>query len=54
MELERCPFCGGAAEMKTVARPFRHGWVGCRKCGVVIQWRYDPAPAIEKWNRRAE
>lgn len=29
-----------------------HGWVGCPKCGLYIQWKRDPAYAEMKWNRR--
>ena len=53
-DLKNCPFCGKDGEIKDVAKPFRHGWVGCKDCGVVIQWKYTPANAIAIWNRRSD
>lgn len=52
-ELENCPCCGGAGEVKDVQGKFRHGWVGCPNCGLYINWAHDPQAAIAKWNRRA-
>lgn len=63
-KLKPCPFCGGDADMVTVARaecPYRphEVFVSCNMCGVktpVIVVRpeycaYDKA--VEAWNRRA-
>lgn len=53
-KVRSCPCCGGKAEVKSFNGMFVHGWVGCRACGLYIQWKADPAGAIAKWNRRAE
>ena len=52
VKLEMCPHCGGAGEIKDIPKPFRHGWVGCHRCGIIKQWTYSPKEAIERWNRR--
>ena len=59
MELKPCPFCGGAAEVKSSHVPtaggsksYMRGWVGCTRCGVYMQWNHDPAGTVRKWNQR--
>jgi hypothetical protein len=51
--IENCPHCGGPGKLKDIPKPFRHGWVGCPECHCYIDWKYTPADAIAKWNRRA-
>ncbi len=53
-ELEACPLCGQAAEVKSFKGMFQHGWVGCPSCSCYIQWSHDPDGAIKKWNKRVE
>ena len=53
-DLSPCPFCGEGAVMKDIPTPFRHGWVGCPKCGVMKQWKQSPAAAVKVWNRRTQ
>ena len=53
-EIEKCPFCGGEAQLKTIQTPFAHGWVGCPSCKIYKQWQHSPKEAIERWNRRKE
>ena len=49
----RCPCCGGPGTVKSYnGRYFKQGWVGCRACGLMIQWKVSPEEAILKWNRR--
>ena len=58
MEMQSCPFCGGAGQVKIIRQPtsggksFMRGWVGCPQCGAYMQWTHDPAGAIRKWNCR--
>lgn len=47
-----CPLCGGEATSKHIQQPFPHGNVGCKACGLYIQWKVSPAGAVAKWNRR--
>ena len=50
--LEPCPHCGAPAKIKDLLKPYRHGWVGCDKCGIMKQWTYSPVEAVNIWNRR--
>ena len=52
MEIARCPHCGGEGQIKTVHKPFTHGWVGCPECRCYIQWNHDSTPAVKTWNAR--
>jgi len=52
IKLSSCPFCGGAGEIKDIAKPYRHGWVGCHRCGIMKNWNYAPGEAVKAWNRR--
>ena len=59
MDLKPCPFCGGAAEVKSSRVPtaggsksYMRGWVGCKACGAYMQWTYEPSFAVRKWNQR--
>ena len=52
--LEDCPHCGDKAEVREFRGMFRHGWVGCPKCGCYINWSHDPDGAIAKWNKRVK
>ena len=52
--LALCPLCGGDGAMKNIPNPFRHGWVGCPKCSLYMQWSHDPKATIERWNKRCE
>lgn len=60
MELKPCPFCGGAAEVKSSRVPtnggksYVRGWVGCKTCGAYMQWSFEPSGTVRKWNRRTE
>ena len=51
-ELKPCPMCGGEAAKKIIQMPHPHGWVGCPRCHLYIQWVHDPADAVKKWNVR--
>ena len=51
-DLENCPLCDGKAELKTFKGMFIHGWVGCPKCSLYINWNVDPDGAIKKCNKR--
>ena len=53
-DLENCPLCNGKAEIKSYTGMFTHGWVGCPKCSLYINWNHDPEGAIKKWNRRVK
>lgn len=44
---DNCPFCGKEAFVKTVSKPYQHGWVGWPECGCYIQWQYSPDEAIK-------
>ena len=50
--IDKCPFCGGESQIKTIHTPFAHGWVGCPVCKIYKQWNHSPKEAIEIWNRR--
>lgn len=58
MDLMSCPFCGGAAEIKSNRVPtnggksYMRGWVGCKRCSVYMQWTHEPSGTIKKWNCR--
>jgi Lar family restriction alleviation protein len=59
INLKPCPFCGRAAitSFQTVDAENRqqYGWIGCRKCGVRMEYYNLPGrfeEAAEKWNRR--
>lgn len=60
MELEKCPFCGGEGTVKSFVQTtkngknFMRGWVGCKKCGVYMDWTFEPSGTIRKWNRRVK
>ena len=68
IELKKCPFCGGKAElqqedfdprwMPTRNDPDSGGcppyYVKCDDCGVTTEYRYDYPDAVELWNRRAD
>ena len=56
-ELKPCPFCGGEAAYKAISASqsrlkYSHGYIGCSKCKVYMQWVYEPSGAAKKWNRR--
>ena len=53
-ELGNCPHCGRKMQIKTIPKPFVHGWVGCPFCGIYKQWKHDPEDAIRIMNRRVE
>lgn len=59
-QLKLCPFCGGAAELRSNAYILHiHAYVRCRKCGVSTMlyksgdWDDTCLLAINAWNRRA-
>ena len=53
-KLSPCPLCGGEATAKHIQQPFPHGHVGCKACGLYIQWKVSPAGAVAKWNNRVK
>ena len=53
VQLENCPCCGGPGMLKDTHGKIRQGWVGCKPCGLYINWKISPAGAIAKWNKRA-
>ena len=49
MEIKKCPFCGGEAEIKYLCfRPY----IICCKCHAQIPCYNNYKTAIEAWNRR--
>lgn len=64
IKLERCPFCGGAAEWVTT-QGVRAPWsmvcldalgtsVQCRKCGCTVPSGMDLEEVRDRWNRRVD
>ena len=58
MNLERCPFCGGEAQLDTWSPMLRSSVfyvVTCTDCGATT-WPYvaDAGGAVNLWNRRPE
>ena len=51
--IKDCPCCGGPGMLKDICGKIRHGWVGCPKCRLYINWNISPAGAIRTWNTRA-
>lgn len=51
--LADCPRCGEPAARKTVPLPYMHGWVGCPRCRIYVNWVREPSAAAAKWNRMA-
>lgn len=55
MELKKCPFCGGKAEIS-----YRMGWGGaiytvyCSDCGAMIPYQDTRETAAAMWNHRKE
>lgn len=70
VELKRCPFCGGKAEVyeyeaeRAIYDKETLGFVdidrntvygvGCPQCGCIISDKKSEKQAVEYWNRRAE
>ena len=56
LELKRCPFCNGEAEVRNGNFPFM-ATVACVDCGaevrVISEGNDAVEKAIEKWNRRS-
>ena len=54
IKLKNCPFCGGEAQVKAADKPYRHGWVGCPRCRVYINWNQSEAASVAVWNSRKD
>ena len=53
LSVDNCPHCGGPGKLKTITTPFMHGWVGCPRCRIYVNWVREPSAAAAKWNRMA-
>ena len=57
VELKKCPFCGGKAELKLMhgfRREVIAAFVYCTECGASMLSYALVRTAIEAWNRRVE
>lgn len=52
MNLKKCPFCGGDAEIWHEMHPPFGEYVYCKKCGCRTLKHIDAQNAIIEWNRR--
>ena len=55
VDLEPCPFCGGAAEIwRATPGTTRKAWIACvGRCVVISKEHETDAEAVAAWNRRA-
>ena len=52
-EVKPCPFCGGAAELKSAIYGGDTFFVVCHACEIRTFLFSSPATAVRVWNRRA-
>ena len=52
-EVKPCPFCGGAAELKSAIYGGDTFFVVCHACEIRTFLFASPAKALRVWNRRA-
>lgn len=52
-EVKPCPFCGGAAELKSAIYGGDTFFVVCHACEIRTFLFASPAKAVRVWNRRA-
>ena len=52
LELKRCPFCGGEAEVREVSEGEQVYYAECTECNIRTPLEYDRKMAKADWNAR--
>ena len=52
LELKRCPFCGGEAEVREVSEGEQVYYAECTECNIRTPLNYNRAVPKAKWNAR--
>ncbi len=52
LELRRCPFCGGEAEVREVSEGEQVYYVECTECNIRTPLNFDMEVPKAKWNAR--